>query len=288
MIRVGIIGSENSHAMAFSKIFNLSGKYEDMRVVAVYGEERAASEAIQRECGVELVCDHPEEMIGRIDALMVTSRDGKLHFPYAKPFLEAGLPAFIDKPVTRDPLQALELVRLAEKRGARLTGGSSVKLVPDTMKLKAAADEQKRLGKLVGGHVWAPVSMQNAYGNFWFYASHLAETALTIFGYHPFAVTAQHTDRGIAAVLDYGAYAVHLTFGDENYNYGATVLGRQVTTSAINIGAGYDIEAENFVRIVRGEEPHQNAHDFIEAVCVMDAVLKAAQSGKAERIVNLA
>ena len=110
MIRVGIIGSENSHAMAFSKIFNLSGKYEDMRVVAVYGEERAASEAIQRECGVELVCDHPEEMIGRIDALMVTSRDGKLHFPYAKPFLEAGLPAFIDKPVTRDPLQALELV----------------------------------------------------------------------------------------------------------------------------------------------------------------------------------
>ena len=89
-------------------------------------------------------------------------------------------------------------------------------------------------------------------------------------------------------MLDYGAYAVHLTFGDENYNYGATVLGRQVTTSAINIGAGYDIEAENFVRIVRGEEPHQNAHDFIEAVCVMDAVLKAAQSGKAERIVNLA
>lgn len=286
MIRVGIIGSENSHAMAFSRIFNQSGKYEDMRVVAIYGEEREASEAIQRECGVELLCDHPEEMLGGIDALMVTSRDGRLHFPYAKPFLEAGLPAFIDKPVTSDPLQALELVRLAEKHGVRLTGGSSVKLVPDTMRLKAAADEQRALGRLVGGHVWAPVSLQNAYGNFWFYASHLTETALTIFGYHPFAVTAQSTDRGIAAMLDYGAYAVHLTFGDENYHYGATVVGEQVTTSEIDIGAGYDLEAENFARIVHGEASKQNAHDFIEAVCVMDAVLKAVQSGKAERIVN--
>lgn len=92
MIRVGIIGSENSHAMAFSKIFNLSGKYEDMRVVAVYGEERAASEAIQRECGVELVCDHPEEMIGRIDALMVTSRDGKRTFPMRSRSLRPGFP----------------------------------------------------------------------------------------------------------------------------------------------------------------------------------------------------
>lgn len=288
MIRVGVIGSENSHAMAFSRIFNQSGKYEDMRVVAVYGEEREASEVIQKECGVELLCDHPEEMLGRVDALMVTSRDGKLHFPYVKPFLEAGLPAFIDKPVTCDPLQALELVRLAEKHGARLTGGSFVKLVSDTMKLREAANAQKAAGKLVGGHVWAPVSMQNAYGNFWFYASHLVETALTIFGYRPFFVTAQRTDRGIAALLNYGAYAVHLTFGDENYNYGATVLGEQVTTSGIEFGEGYDLEAENFARIAHGEEPHQNAHDFIEAVCVMDAVQRAAESGRPEFIVNLA
>ena len=42
MFRIGIIGSENSHAMAFAKIFNgldpnCETQYPDMRVVAVGG-----------------------------------------------------------------------------------------------------------------------------------------------------------------------------------------------------------------------------------------------------------
>ena len=39
MFRVGIIGSENSHAKAFTDIFNASGKYDDIQVVAIWGED---------------------------------------------------------------------------------------------------------------------------------------------------------------------------------------------------------------------------------------------------------
>ena len=177
MIRVGIIGSENSHAMAFSKIFNLSGKYEDMRVVAVYGEERAASEAIQRECGVELVCDHLEEMIGRIDALMVTSRDGKLHFPYAKPFLEAGLPAFIDKPVTATLADAVKLVEAGKAAHAKWFCSSSLRYVKNAQKARNGA-----FGPIRGATCWSPEQFEPTQSEFFWYAIHAAEPLFTIMG----------------------------------------------------------------------------------------------------------
>lgn len=287
MIRIGIIGSENSHAAAFSKIFNQSGEYPEMKVVAIYGEDRAASEKIYREYGLEKLCDHPQEMEGMVDAVMVTSRHGGLHFKYVKPFLEKGLPAFVDKPVTCCPDEALQLVRLAAEKKAPFTGGSSTRLVPDTVRFRKAAEEAKASGKLSGGHVWAPVNMSNPYGGFWFYASHLVEIALTIFGYDPFEVGAFRTDSGVTALLNYGKYAVHLTFSEANYNYGATVIGGEVTTGSIDISDCYACEVKEFVHMLNTGEMPQNAHDFVEAVCVMSAIEESLKTGKRVRIVNV-
>ena len=104
MFRVGIIGSENSHAKAFTDIFNASGKYDDIQVVAIYGEEEEASQKISETYNVPIM--KPEEMLGKVDAIMVTSRNGKLHPIYARPFIEQGLPAFLDKPIANDSAES--------------------------------------------------------------------------------------------------------------------------------------------------------------------------------------
>ncbi|MBQ4618924.1 MAG: Gfo/Idh/MocA family oxidoreductase [Clostridia bacterium] len=287
MFRIGIIGSENSHAAAFSKIFNTTDLYPDIKVVAIYGEDRAASERIYKEYGVERLCDHPSEMEGMVDAIMITSRHGGLHFKYAKPFIEKGLPAFIDKPVTCNPMEALDLVRCASSGKAPFMGGSSTRLVPDTLRFKQAAEKAMQNGTLVGGHVWAPVNMMNPYGDFWFYASHLVEIALTIFGYHPFEVGAFRTDSGVTALLNYGRFAVHMTFSEGNYNYGATVIADEVTTGNIDISDCYSYECEEYANMLRTGEMPQNAHDFVEAVCVMHAIEESFTTGKRVRIVNV-
>jgi len=287
MIRIGIIGSENSHAAAFTKIFNTTDLYPDMKVVAIYGEERAASEKIYNEYKLEKLCDHPSEMEGFVDAIMVTSRHGGLHFKYAKSFIEKGIPAFIDKPITCNPDEALELVRLAKANNAPFTGGSSTRLVEDTLKFKAAADEAKANGKLSGGHVWAPVNMMNPYGGFWFYASHLVEIALTVFGYEPNEVYAFRTDAGVSANLNYGRYSVAMTFSEGNYNYGATVIGEKVTTGAIDISDCYSHEVRDYANMVHTGEMPQNAHDFVEAVCVLSAIEESMKTGKPAKIVNV-
>ena len=51
MFRIGILGTENSHAMAFAKILNglepaFKGQFDDFRVVAVGGIDPAASKAV--------------------------------------------------------------------------------------------------------------------------------------------------------------------------------------------------------------------------------------------------
>jgi hypothetical protein len=54
MIRIGIYGAENSHAMAFSRIFNGDDlRYADLRVVSIGGEEEEAAQKIMAECNVE-------------------------------------------------------------------------------------------------------------------------------------------------------------------------------------------------------------------------------------------
>lgn len=284
MFRVGIIGSENSHAMGFSRIFNLSGKYDDIRVVAIYGEDEAATQKIHDECGVEMMT--PAEMLGKVDAIMVTSRNGKFHAPYARPFIEAGIPAFLDKPIANCGREAEEIVALAREKGVPVMGGSGVKMVADALALKEIAEAAKAEGKLLGGHIYAPVSLTNEYGGFYFYSAHLAETALTIFGYDPIAVQAVRKDNGVAGVIEYADFSITFSFTEGAWSYGATVLAKNGATHRnININGFTDTEAAHFVHMLRTGEVPQCDHDIVYPIKVLNAIEKAYLTGTRQLIV---
>ena len=126
MYRIGLIGSENSHARAFAKVFSQDADFSDLVVTAVYGNEgREKSEKVQEYFPDAVIVEDPEEMLPLVDAVMITSRDGVFHYPYAKPFLEAGIPMFVDKPFTVDPAEARKLVALAKEKNVPLCGGAS-------------------------------------------------------------------------------------------------------------------------------------------------------------------
>ena len=88
--RIGMIGSENSHARAFAKAFCKEPGFADMQVTAVYGDEGIEkSQRVQEFFPDAVIVETPEQMLGLVDAVMITSRDGVLHYPYAKPFLDS-------------------------------------------------------------------------------------------------------------------------------------------------------------------------------------------------------
>ena len=158
MYRIGIIGTENSHAAAFIEIFENDAEYADMKVVCVGGMYEDANQKLKEKYGVEII-NEPEEMLGKIDAAMITCRDGKYHAKYAKPFIEAGLPVFIDKPFTVDAEEALKVVQLAKEKKVPIVGGSAVKSCYDILMLKNKVEKDKSAVK--GGSMVAPLNMKN-------------------------------------------------------------------------------------------------------------------------------
>ena len=282
MFRVGILGTENSHAMAFAKILNglddnFKGQFDDFRVVAVGGIDPEASRNVAQTCGIEVVTDKPEDMFGMVDAVMITCRDGKYHAPYARPFIEAGIPAFIDKPFTSDPEEALALAKLAKEKKVPLVGGSSVKLTDAVLKLKSLAEQSD----VVGGDVTAPVSMVNDYGNFWFYASHLAECCLTIFGCHTQWVWANRTKKGVTVIVHYADFDVTNHYIEGVYDYTGTVITQKgVNHEVISLDNIYAKECACFADMIRNGVMSHSYEELVAPVYLMAAIEKSFETGE--------
>lgn len=282
MFRVGIIGSENSHAMAFAKIFNgldprCAISYPDVKVVAVGGHYPEESQKVFDACGLEFIAEKPEDMLGRVDAVMVTARNGEFHPQFARPFIEAGIPAFIDKPFANCGQEALELAKLAKAKNVPMVGGSSTKLVHDVSMMRYFF--LNKFEKVLGGNVVSPVNMDNIYGGFYFYSSHLAEISMSIFGYDPKAVTAWRTEGGVTAVAEYDGFNVTNHF-IEGAGYGADIYGKgQCIHRDISIDMCYQHECAIFVDMLRtGKMAHSYGH-LIAPVFYLNAIKESYENG---------
>lgn len=288
MFRVGILGAENSHAMAFGRIFNglrpdLGDEFADVRVVGVGGNYPEANRQVFDACGLEFIVDKPEEMLGRVDAVMVTARDGRFHAGFVRPFIEAGIPAFIDKPFTSDPEEALELARLAKAKGVPVVGGSSLKLCADVLDMNAAVRQAGE--KAISGDVTAPVSLENEYGGFWFYAAHLVEIALKVFGYEPEWAWASKTAKGVTAVLHYAEYEVTCHFTDSVYNYSVTLhTADGPVFRPVNIDDFSVLEARSFAEMLRTGVMDFTYEQLVIPVYVLAAIEKSFETGEKQPI----
>jgi predicted dehydrogenase len=61
------------------------------------GIERAKH--IAKASKIENVVERPEDMIGEVDAVICATDNGNEHVDRCRPFLDAGIPVFIDKPL---------------------------------------------------------------------------------------------------------------------------------------------------------------------------------------------
>ena len=108
MKKIVILGCENSHADMFLGYWKENPKYQDLEVVGVYSDERAAAEKLAADFGVP-VMDRYDEAVGKVDGVVITARHGDNHYKYAKPYIASGVPMFIDKPITVSEEDALRL-----------------------------------------------------------------------------------------------------------------------------------------------------------------------------------
>jgi virulence factor len=190
MIRLGVVDFDTSHVVEFTKRLHRQGVSEEQMVdgarvvVGCPGESAIMPERIGpyadqlRELGVELV-DRPEELIGRVDGVLIESQEGAAHLGRARTFLEAGLPVFIDKPFTNSVHDAREIARLSAAHNAPVFSCSSLRFVPD---LVAMVEDRDGLGAILGAEAWAPASTHPRNPGLFHYGIHGVEALYTVMG----------------------------------------------------------------------------------------------------------
>src|SRR5688572_22930239 len=153
MIKLGIVGSENFHAIAFSQLCNGGGetRVRGARVVAIWGEDVARARDVARRGKIPEVVATPEEMIGKVDAVLVVLRHGGLHARYALPFLGAGVPTWVDKPFAIDPRDTQRMLRAARRMGTPISSFSTLRYAGATQTF--LREMRRRHGGAVAGTI---------------------------------------------------------------------------------------------------------------------------------------
>ncbi len=282
--RVGILGTENSHAMAFTKTLNTTNDYPDFKVTALYALDRAPSEKIVAECGTDIsICGSIDEMLDSVDCVMVTARHGKYHLPFARRFIEKGMPAFIDKPFTISPEDADELLRLAEEHNVPLCGGSGCKYSDDLTALKAEIAEGK-FGRVNSAVIQFPADLESEYGGFYFYASHLTEMTTALFGRDIKTITAFAKCGKLSAVAGYDDMNVYMNFAS---NYSANVMlwcEKEIVSRTLSIDTIHEHEVKYFTDMVRTGKAPYPPEELMLPVRVMNAIERSLTSGMTENV----
>lgn len=95
--------------------------------------------------GIPNVVDTPEEMIGHVDAVIVATDVGNEHVERCRPFIEAGIPMFIDKPLVNKEEDLRTFVQW-RKAGAKFISSSSMRYCKE---IEPYYENHYELGKLM-------------------------------------------------------------------------------------------------------------------------------------------
>jgi len=284
MKKIAILGCENSHANAFLTFIKEKEEFADICVVGVYSDQREAAEKLNAKFGVP-VMDGYADAVGKIDGLIITARHGDNHYKYAKPYIDSGIPMFIDKPITIDETEAIDFMRQLQDKNIRISGGSSLKQDVFVRQLKSEA-ENGIGGSTLGGYVRAPYQSQSVYGGFYFYAQHLVEMVCEIFGRFPISVEAKQNGKQIHVLFHYEEFdCVGLFCDKNNFYYVSRMAESDAKSFVIPVTNDWFYEEfKEFYGIISGESQKVRYDEFISPVFIMNAISRSLESGKEEKI----
>lgn len=283
MYKVAILGCENSHAGNFLKAVIKERIVSDVEFVGVYSYDAEAAQKLSEEYGIP-AADSYDAFVGKVDGIIITARHGDNHYKYAKPYLDSGIPMFIDKPITCTEEDAKAFMQELRARNVRVSGGSVCVLDDYVQELKQAVEE-KKYGQVFGGYLRAPVMMGSPYGGFFFYSQHLAQVMTEIFGCYPESVRAWQKGEIVHCDVHYSEYDVDLAYVPNSGVYYASIsCADGVVGSQYTFSDGFQKEFMEFYRLLKGEPQKQTYEDFFAPVYVLNAIHRSLESGQVERV----
>jgi Oxidoreductase family, NAD-binding Rossmann fold len=189
-LRIGMIGLDTSHVVAFTKILNDPAQKDHVtgaRVVAAFkggspdikdsaSRIEGFTKELTEEYGVKL---YPtiEDMCQNVDAVMLESVDGRPHLWQAIPVIRAGKPLYIDKPMAGSLGDVIAIFKLANEHHVPVFSASSLRYGKNTQAVRHGA-----IGKVLSAQTSSPYHVEPSHPDMFWYAVHGVESLFTVMG----------------------------------------------------------------------------------------------------------
>lgn len=179
----------------------------DVQVTHVWAQQPELARQIADAALVPQVVAHPEAMLGAIDGLLLARDDAANHLGFAAPFLAAGVPVYIDKPVALN-VAGLEALLAAQARDGLVFSCSALRYADE---LQPTSKDLAALGPLRYVAGMTPKHWDT-------YAVHVIEPILRLLGdragdIHHHTVFKAGDFRGLTVAYESGVTARFETLG---------------------------------------------------------------------------
>ena len=304
-MKIGIIGMSpgNAHPYSWSAIINgqfdadeinrigypaVSAYLEANRqtlgihrakVTCVWSQEEEISQSIARTTGIEQIAGSLEEMTGQVDAVILARDDAENHVAMSRPFIDAGIPIFIDKPIALS-IPELDYFSNEVAKGKIIMSCSSMRYANECMVVR---QELASLGKLelataVGKKDW------NKYG------VHLLEALFSVLDDpRPVSVRniGQHGKDIVYVTFENGFQAVISLFMDIAPTFQLSVFG-QTGWRLMDIKNSYSMFRDNIIEFIRSVQEGKPRLLFNKTERIIRTLIGANESlEQGGKIINL-
>lgn len=286
--RIGIIGLDTSHSIAFAKALDKPPPgfdFLEFKVVAAYPHgSRDIKSSVDRipgyieeakKLGIEIV-NSIEELLTKVDVVLLETNDGRLHLEQALPVLKAGKRLFIDKPIAASLSDALAIFEASKKYNTPVFSSSSLRYTSGAQNIA----QRKTVGKVIGAETYSPCKLESTHPDLYWYGIHGVELLFTVMGAGCKKVVRVHSAETDFVVGTWADNRIGSFRGlrSGKTDYGGTVFG---DNGIVQIGSyeGYNSLLQKIMEFfVSGHSP-VSSEETIEIYAFMEAADQSKRKG---------
>lgn len=287
--RVGIIGLDTSHSIAFTKTLNAEVPKEglaNLRVTVAYpwGSRDIESSTSRipdyteqvKKLGVKIVDSIPA-LLAEVDYVLLETNDGRPHLEQALEVMRAGKPVFIDKPVAGSLEDAVCIYEAAQHYKVPVFSSSSLRFMEDAQKARNGS-----CGTVLGCDTFSPCSLEPTHPDLFWYGIHGIEILFTVMG--PGCQTVNRSSTADADVVmgtwEGGRVGTFRGMRSGKSGYGGNVFGADKFMPLGNF-QGYDPLLLAIGKFFATGEPPVSATETLEIYAFMEAADESKRQGGA-------
>ena len=285
--RVGMIGLDTSHSIAFTKLLNdedAPAELSNCKVTVAYpwGSRDIESSTSRipayteqvKEMGVRVV-DSIDELLKEVDVVLLETNDGRPHLEQALQVIKAGKPLFIDKPVAGSLADAVAIYKAAADNNVPEFSSTSLRYSKGAQEVRGGS-----IGKVHACFSYSPCHLEKTHPDLFWYGIHGVEALFTALGAGCESVVRSSTEDSEIVTGTWTDGRVGTFQGIRNYKggYGGTVFGEKGT---VELGPyqGYGPLVVDIVKFFRSGKTPVAAEETLQIYAFMEAADESKRQG---------